>query len=134
MYSSNDVSQPLLVSPFNPHKIEISELTLQTTVPHLRHSPTRSLAQLPTLPIISIPALPCSTKYKSAALARYRKVCSGFGSTSSFAQCSVHVKRYERYWSRLARIWRQVIDRESKVLRSRCAAMEVMILKLFKRQ
>jgi hypothetical protein len=33
-----------------------------------------------------------------------------------------------RNWSRLARIWRQVMARASRVLRSICEAMEMMIL------
>jgi hypothetical protein len=63
------------------------ELTLQTTRPHLLHPPTISLAQSPTFPVLDPGAsLPDSTKYQSAALARYLKVCSGSSSTSSFSQ------------------------------------------------
>lgn len=103
------------------------KLTRQTTFPHLLHSFTISLAQVPTLPT-SLTSLPCSTKYQSAARARYRKVCSGFGSTFSFSQCSVQVRSCERYCSRLARIWRQEIDRESRSLRSRWEDKEMTIL------
>jgi hypothetical protein len=76
--------------------------TLQTTVPHRRHSPTMSRAQSPTLPTPAA-SLPASTKYQSAARARYRNVCSGSSPTSSFSQCSVDVRSWVRNCRRLAR-------------------------------
>jgi len=60
---------------------------LQTTRLHLLHSPTISLAQSPNLPApVPRASLPPSTKYQSAARARYLNVCSGSGSMSSFSQ------------------------------------------------
>ena len=67
-----------------------SQLTLQTTLPHLLHPPTISLAQSPTFPLPET-SLPASTKYQSAARALYRNVCSGSSFTSSFSQCRVEV-------------------------------------------
>lgn len=107
--------------------IRYATLTRQTIVPQRLHPPTISRAQLLTLPAPTA-SRPCSRKYQSAARALYLNVCSGSGSISSFTQCSVEARSCLRNWSRLARIWRQVIANASRVLRSMCEAIDVMIL------
>lgn len=97
--------------------------TRHTIRPHLRQSLTRSLAHADTLPDTRCPASP--------SICHFCPVFSfsdDLASRNSFSQRSVCCTRRLRYWRRLARIWRHVRERASRVFRSTLWAIWVTIL------
>ena len=101
----------------------IGKRTRQITLPHLRQSLTRSLAQADTFPETKCPASPSMCHFCPGS-----SLSVGLASRNSFSQRRVCCTRRVRYCKRLARIWRHVRDRASRVFRSTLWARLVMML------
>lgn len=97
--------------------------TRQTILPHLRQSLTRSLAQVDTLPETRCPASPSMCHFCPGC-----SLSADLASRNSFSQRSVCCTRRLRYCSRLARTWRHVRERASRVFRSTLWANWVTML------
>lgn len=100
--------------------------TLHTTTPQRRHSATRSLAHLPTLPLVIRGLSRVEGTWEAEVVLRcwlIRCVRWFDMSVSSFVQWRVCLISWERYWIRLVWNWRQVRERSCSELRSRLAAI-----------
>lgn len=110
----------------------VGQHTRQTTIPHLRHSPTMSLAQRPTLPLVMRPGcrdpLLKPLLRHAACAASSSRPKRALGARSSLEQRKVCVTSWLRYWSRFARNCRQVLERSWREFRSRCDASSETIL------
>lgn len=110
----------------------VRQRTRQTTIPHLRHSPTMSRAQRPTLPLVIRPG--CRDPLLKPLL--LHAVCAAIssrprralGARASFEQRRVCVTSWLRYWSRFARNCRQVLERSCREFKSRCEASSETML------